>query len=120
MLGMLLYVAVGIAGPDEMEWTAPSARIPIEYIPTRKGEIRQLLLYVSSDRGGTWTQHSTAQPGQAHFSFSAKKDGPHWFVLVIEGSNGDRSPPDVTKAEPGLKMYFRIPTEKYRIPKAKD
>src|SRR5262245_10582690 len=112
MLGMLFCVALGIAGPDEMAWTTPSAKIPIEYIPTRLGEIRQLLLYVYSDRGGIWTQHSTAQPGQTHFTFTAKTSGPHWFVLVIEGANGDRSPPDVTKAEPGLKMYFRLPQRK--------
>ena len=112
MLGMLLCVAVGIAGPDEMEWTASRVKIPIDYIPARIGEIRQLLLYVSSDRGGTWTQHSTAQPGQAHFEFIAKKSGPHWFVLVIEIPNGDRGPNDVTNAEPGLKMYFRLPKTK--------
>jgi len=93
MLGMLICVALGIAGPDEMAWTTPSAGIPIEYIPTRLGEIRQLLLYVSSDRGGTWTHHSSAQPGQAHFEFTAKKSGPHWFVLVIESPNRGRSPP---------------------------
>jgi hypothetical protein len=117
---MLLFVALGTAGPDETEWTDASAKIPIEYLPTRKGEIRQLLLFVSSDRGGTWTQHSTAQPGQSHFQFTADKSGPQWFVLVIESQNGDRQPTDVTKAEPGLKMYFRIPTSIDRIPKAKD
>ena len=120
MLGMLLFVTLGIAAPGELEWTDASAKIPIDYVPTRKGEIRQLLLFVSSDRGATWTQHSTAQRGQTHFQFTAEKSGPQWFVLVLESQNGDRQPSDVTKAEPGLKMYFRIPTAIDRIPKAKD
>src|SRR5262245_35404387 len=120
MLGMLLFVALGTAAPGELEWTDSSAKIPIEYAPMRVGEIRQLLLFVSSDRGATWTKHSTAQPGQTHFKFTADRSGPHWFVLVLESQTGDRQPSDVTKAEPGVKMYFRLPTAIDRIPKAKD
>lgn len=107
MVLILLTLATGIALPDETEWTAAGAKIPIEYHPTKKDEIRRLALYVSSDRGGTWTEHSTAQPGQPHFQFTAPKDGPYWFVLVIEDRDGKQEPADVSKADPGLKMYFR-------------
>src|SRR5262245_25878953 len=108
MVLILLTLATGIALPDETEWTAASAKIPIEYHPTKKDEIRRLALYVSCDRGGNWTEHSTAQPGQPHFQFTAPKGGPYWFVLAIEDRNGKQEPPDVSKADPGLKMYFRI------------
>ena len=108
MLGLSLALAFVIPTADEIPWDGPSFKIPIEYRPGRKEEIRHMELHVSADRGATWTRHSVAQPGQTDFVFRTKRDGPYWFVLVIEDDKGSREPSDVKKAEPGLKMYIRV------------
>jgi hypothetical protein len=108
MLGLSLALAFVVPTADEIAWDAPSFKIPIEYLPGRKDEIRKMELHVSADRGTTWARHSVAQPGQTDFVFRAKRDGPYWFVLVIEDNKGDREPSDMKKAEPGVKMYVRV------------
>jgi hypothetical protein len=108
MTRILVYLALSVPGPDEIEWTNASANIPIMYAEGRKAEIRQLVLYMSTDRGGSWTQTAVAQPGQEHFRFTATKNGPYWFVLVIETQDGKREPAEVNRAEPGLKMHVRV------------
>jgi hypothetical protein len=63
---------------------------------------------MSTDRGASWAQYAVAQTGQTHFDFKATKNGPYWFVMVIEDQQGKRDPVDVSKAEAGLKMHVRI------------
>jgi hypothetical protein len=105
---MLLCIAFSMPAADEIEWTESSAKLPINYNEKRKGEIRQLELLVSSDRGATWARYAVAQPGQQHFEFKATKDGPYWFIMAIEYHTGKREPADVSKEEPGVKMHVRV------------
>jgi hypothetical protein len=103
-----LLCTPGQAPADTTVWNTPAAmKIPIEYHPSKKGEIRELLLYVSADQGQTWQQHAVGIPDRdTHFSFTAPADGAYWFNMVVVDKAGRREPADVFKAAPALKVLF--------------
>ncbi len=105
LLGLLC--TPGQAPADVTTWTSPSMKIPIDYHPSKKGDIRELLLYVSPDQGQTWQQSAVAVPDKdANFTFNAPADGTYWFNMVVVDKAGRRDPPDVFKVAPALKVLF--------------
>ena len=73
-------------------------KIPIDYNPARRREIKELLLYVSPDQGQTWQQHAVAMPDRdAFFTFNAPADGIYWFNMVVVDKSGRREPADVLR-----------------------
>jgi hypothetical protein len=106
LLGILC--TPGQVPADTTVWNTPAAmRIPIDYHPGKKAEIRELLLYVSADLGQTWQQHAVGVPDRdTHFSFTAPADGVYWFNMVVVDKSGRREPADVFKAAPALKVLF--------------
>jgi hypothetical protein len=105
LLGMLC--TPGQAPADTTTWNSPSMKIPIDYNPNKKGEIKELLLYVSTDQGASWQQQAVAAPDRdAFFNYDAKADGVVWFNMVVVDKTGRREPPDVFKAAPALKVLF--------------
>ena len=82
-------------------------KIPIDYHPGKKAEIKELLLYVSGDQGQTWQQHAVGMPDRdAFFTFNAPADGIYWFNMVVVDKSGRREPADIFKAAPALKVLF--------------
>ena len=57
-------------------------RIPIEVASDKGDAIRELRLFVSTDRGVTWTQVKTVPPTQKSFMFPRS---PRWRILVRSG-----------------------------------
>src|SRR5262245_54304024 len=105
LLGLLC--APGQAPADVTTWNSPSMKIPIDYHPSKRGEIRELLLYVSSDQGQSWQQQATGTPERdSFFNFNAPADGIYWFNMVVVDKAGRREPADVFKAAPALKVLF--------------
>jgi hypothetical protein len=105
LLGMLC--TPGQAPADMTTWNNPSMKIPIDYNPAKRAEIKELLLYVSADQGQSWHQHAVAVPERdSHFNFSAPADGVYWFNMVVVDKSGRREPADVFKATPALKVLF--------------
>lgn len=105
LLGMLC--TPGQAPGDLTPWNSPSMKIPIEYNQNKRGEIKELLLYVSADQGQTWQQHAVATPDKdSTFTFNAPADGVYWFNMVVVEKSGRREPADVFKAAPALKVLF--------------
>jgi len=105
LLGMLC--TPGQAPADMTTWNTPSMKIPIDYHPSKRGEIKELLLYVSADQGQTWQQHAVAIPDKdQNFTFNAPADGVYWFNMVIVDKSGRREPADVFKVSPALKVLF--------------
>ncbi|HKB01737.1 MAG TPA: hypothetical protein VKD90_05935 [Gemmataceae bacterium] len=105
LLGLLC--APGQAPADVTTWNSPSMKIPIDYHPSKRGEIRELLLYVSSDQGQSWQQQATGTPERdSFFNFNAPADGVYWFNMVVVDKAGRREPADVFKAAPALKVLF--------------
>jgi hypothetical protein len=105
LLGMLC--TPGQAPADVTTWNNPSMKIPIDYNPAKKGEIKELLLYVSADQGQSWQQHAVAVPDRdAFFNYNAPADGVYWFNMVVIDKGGRREPADIYKAAPALKVLF--------------
>lgn len=78
--------------------------IPIEVAGEEGNSIRELRLFVSVDKGSTWTQIARVQPTQPNFRFRAKVDGEYWFSLALVDANGNMDPPEVKMQSPGLKV----------------
>src|SRR5262245_47971566 len=80
--------------------------IPIRIDPARKGEIRSLELFYSTNQGRTWEQAGVATPEQSAFSFTAPTDGVYWFSVVVVDQRGNKEPPDPSKAPVGQKILI--------------
>ncbi|MSR53758.1 MAG: hypothetical protein EXS09_10780 [Gemmataceae bacterium] len=105
LLGMLC--TPGQVPADVTPWNNTTMKIPIDYHPGKRGEIRELLLYVSADQGQTWQQHAVGVPDKdAFFTFTAPADGTYWFNMVVVEKSGRREPADIFKAAPALKVMF--------------
>lgn len=105
LLGMLC--TPGQAPADVTPWNSPSMKIPIDYHPSKRAEIKELLLYVSPDQGVTWQQHAVGYPDKdSFFTFNAPADGIYWFNMVVVDKSGRREPADVYKVAPALKVLF--------------
>ncbi|HVK12166.1 MAG TPA: hypothetical protein VM597_25665, partial [Gemmataceae bacterium] len=105
LLGMLC--TPGQLPADVTTWTSPSMKIPIDYNPAKRAEIKELLLFVSPDQGVTWNSAAVATPDRdTQFTFNAQADGLYWFNMVVVNKNGTREPADVTKGPPALKVLF--------------
>jgi hypothetical protein len=105
LLGMLC--TPGQMPADVTTWTSPSMKIPIDYHPSKRAEIKELLLFVSPDQGVTWNSVAVADPARdTQFTFNAQADGLYWFNMVVVNKSGTREPADVTKGPPALKVLF--------------
>jgi hypothetical protein len=105
MLGMLW--TPGQAAPDVHPFNQAKMDIPIRYDPAKKGEIRDLLLFVSRNKNESWEQYAVARPDtDSFFPFTAPADGEYWFQMVIVDKQGRRDPQDVRKAPPALKVLI--------------
>ena len=108
-----LIATPGQVPADVTPWNSPSMKIPIDYHPSKKGEIRDLLLYVSPDQGANWQQQAVATPEKdTNFNFTAPADGTYWFCMVVVDKSGKRDPADVFKARPEQIMKVLFDTKK--------
>jgi hypothetical protein len=111
-LACLLYVA-GQNPSDGWATNQRDLKIPIDIKAWRPESIHQLVLYVSTDRGRNWQQHSTVKPRLApqekdenYFVFRAQADGEYWFRVVVVDLKGNQEPRDVTKGAPDQKILI--------------
>jgi hypothetical protein len=105
LAGLLLLV--GQAAPDPVPFNQRGFRIPIEFPqPGRRAEIRELILYVSADRGKTWNQEQLVTPDRDHFLFTAPQDGEFWFRVVTVNSQGKQEPENVYNGPPSQRMLI--------------
>jgi hypothetical protein len=66
--------------------------------------IRQILLHVSEDYGRTYQYAGSLPPTEKQFKFTARGEGWYYFTVQTEDQDGRRSPPDLSAAQPGLKV----------------
>ena len=105
LLGMLC--TPGQAPADVTPWNSPSMKIPIDYHPSKKAEIKELHLWVSTDQGQNWQRHSVGYPDRdAFFTFNAPADGVYWFNMQLIDKSGRAEPADMFKAAPAVKVLF--------------
>src|SRR5205814_5654575 len=79
---------------------------PIRVNDARRGDLVELVLYVSTDQGRTWTGKEKAKPTQDAFSFHADKDGLYWFSVQAVDRDGKYDPPDIAQVSPALKVMI--------------
>src|SRR5438874_1318064 len=99
-----LLVALGSNQSDPWPINQRSFSVPIKIEAGRRQEIRELVLYSSSDQGKTWNQQAVATPDKDSFPFVAPIDGVYWLQLVIVDRKGNRDPADVYRAPPAMKV----------------
>jgi hypothetical protein len=102
-LASLLWAAAALP-PDVMAVKDRAIQIPINLIKPQ--EVRELLLFVSTDQGRTWQQVSYATPDKKFFPFFAPSDGMYWFQVCTVDQRGVRTPADLNQMEPGLKVLI--------------
>lgn len=79
-------------------------QIPIRIEPARRGEIKELQLWYSTDEGRNWSQGGAATPDKEAFTFNAPNDGVYWFGLIIERKDGSKEPANAFKLTPSMKV----------------
>jgi hypothetical protein len=97
-------------------------KLPIRYERDRK-TIQKVLLYVARNGENTWYEKGSVLPAQDYFIFTAEDDGLYWFTIVDVDLQARRTPDDLTKTPPDLKVIFDqvkpriqfIPAQCYRI-----
>jgi hypothetical protein len=103
-LACVLLTAGAGAEPETYHINRPKMAIPIEIVPARRNDLREILLFCSRDEGKTWTQEGRATPEQTSFPFTAPADGKYWFTIQTVDRNGARDPVDVYAAPVGQRV----------------
>src|SRR5205085_1688117 len=94
-------------------------RIPIGIHPSKRAEVSQLLLYVSSDQGKSWHQEAAVHQDNDEFLFYAPADGIYWLRVAVVNKQGKQEPEDVTKGSPDEKVLIDTLKPMVRIASAK-
>jgi hypothetical protein len=71
-------------------------------------KLKQLQLFVSTDKGKTWHPSATVPPDlppeKQRFPFICEQDGQYWFTVQTLGKDGKYFPPTLEGAKPSLKV----------------
>jgi hypothetical protein len=104
----LCWLTLAPAGPPSDVYTMRDRhlQIPIRVNDARRGDLVELVLYVSTDQGRTWTGAGKAKPMQDAFNFHADKDGLYWFSVQAVDRDGKYDPPDIAQVAPALKVLI--------------
>ncbi|HET6574985.1 MAG TPA: hypothetical protein VFG68_15370 [Fimbriiglobus sp.] len=82
-------------------------KIPVEYDLRRVVGIKSLELWVSEDRGRSWSRVSVIEPKDEQFVTAVYRDGEYWYGLHIEMKNGTVEPPHRRKPNPIQRVRVR-------------
>jgi hypothetical protein len=101
-----LLLAVGGAPGDVWPINQRNFQIPIRIDEARRPELKELLLFCSSDQGRTWNQVAVATPDKGAFPFYAPADGIYWFSVCVIDRQGKREPADIYRSPPAQKILI--------------
>lgn len=80
-------------------------RIPFQTSQPNDRRLREVQLFVSTDRGVTWRSAATAAPDQGFFQqFTAPQDGLYWFAVRTIDLQGRSYPASDNELRAGLKV----------------
>jgi hypothetical protein len=94
MLAAFLWT-VGQAPSDVAYYSTRSLAIPMVIHPDKRGEISELRLFVSSDRGKNWPQEAVVSPDKDSFTFHAPADGEYWLRVAAVNKQGKQEPENI-------------------------
>ena len=78
----------------------------------RAADLREMLLYVSTDQGRNWTQADRVTPEKTGFTFYAPKDGVYWLRVAQVTKAGVQTPDDKALMSSQPKMIMIVDTLK--------
>jgi hypothetical protein len=99
-----LLLAANAGAPDVYHLNQKKFAIPVKFEPSRRAEIRELLLYVSRDEGRSWNLEARTKPDQESFNYYAPTDGSYWFTVAVIDQKGNQEPLNVMQAPVGQKI----------------
>ncbi len=105
-LAMVAMLTLGQTGSDLVTMPDRDISIPIRFEAGERAQIKELLLFVSRNQGGSWEQEARATPNQNAFVFRAPDDGIYWFNVMVIDQQGRRDPEDIYAVAPGLKVLI--------------
>lgn len=107
---ILLLATLLIGGDPAPEKLAAfrtrSLKIPVNFKPELRSQIREVRLLESQDMGRTWSQRAVIDPKESEFNVSFDNDGVYWFTISILDKDGRQEPLDPAKAPVGLKVLI--------------
>jgi hypothetical protein len=83
-----------------------SVSVPVDIEQTRRAEVRELLLFASSDQGRTWQQVASMPPTQPAFTFTAPIDGTYWLRVAAINRQNRQEPDNLYQGNPDQKMVI--------------
>jgi hypothetical protein len=111
-------LTAGQAPADAVYTNLRTGRIPSVINPERTAEIRELQLFMSPDRGRSWTQVDKITPDKDGFSYSTPVDGEYWYHVVIVNQQGKQEPADLYKTPPMMKLVVDTKAPEVKITSA--
>src|SRR4051812_28185612 len=84
----LLGLLSGAPADDVVHINQQRFTIPIRVVAERQHEVRELLLFMSRDRGQTWEVYARATPDKKGFDFYAAGDGLFYFSIAVIDRTG--------------------------------
>ena len=111
----LTCMLMAAATPDDV-WYMNCRRfqIPIN-LKAQSKDVKDLVLYMSSDEGKTWEIHSTTKPDAKGFEFSSNHDGMFYFNVAAIDHAGKMNPPDPYRVPASQKIYIDTAKPTVRI-----
>src|SRR5262249_32832390 len=91
------------AGADDV-WPMKDRSFQIPIRVTRPAETKNLVLYVSHDRGQTWEVAAHSAPDKKAFDFVAPEDGPYWFSVAVVDFQNRQTPAHPRQGPVGQKV----------------
>ena len=116
--GLIAWTCLLLAAatPDEVFYMNHRGfQIPIRIQADKKADVKELVLWVSRNEGGTWEIQNRARPDAKSFDFMSQADGMFYFSVAVIDQAGRMDPPDVYKAPVGQKIYIDTTKPAVRI-----
>ncbi|MCI0639172.1 MAG: hypothetical protein L0Y72_07950 [Gemmataceae bacterium] len=105
-LCLTLGQAPNHAPSDIMHTNQRQLRIPINFQDARRAEMRELMLFASSDQGRNWQQVAAVAPDKTDFTFFAPADGAYWLRVAVINRQGKQEPENLQQGPPDLKILI--------------
>lgn len=99
-----LVAAASVGAPDAVHLNQRNFQIPLRIEESRRPEIKQLILYASTDGGNSWSQAAAVTPDKDGFNYYAAADGLYLFKVQVEDQQGNKQPTDIYKAPVGQRI----------------
>lgn len=113
-LSLALVFSAAIHSQEVHRTNLRDFRLPVYIEAGRQDEVKQLVLYISTNRGISWERYATSSPKGGHFDVNVPGDGEYWFLLQIVDQSGKANPAEVTDHPPTMKVLVEADAKAQR------